>query len=267
MNCVVGHPRSGTTLLARMLNAAGTEVCRHEYLFHLSSMAVPVPTDYYAGRASADDVVRLLKHYECTPTPWVRIDSNWKLAWILPVFLSRYPDARVLHLTRDPRDNVRSCHNLEFYGERFDRPQFDRRRYWLSWMPEIRRDDWAALSPFERNCAFWAETHRLVQEALIGHPHTHRLRIEDVRDKDARCQVFEFFGVAKPPGGRDALSVLRPVNAKTRTKLRLRMRDGDTLPSFERWPEVRRARLEEICGTTARRLGYALDGHAWTPSS
>ena len=131
MDFVVGHPRSGTNLMAQLLNAGGARHCRHEYLVQLSSMCVPLPTDYYAGRASREAILRLLDHYEHSPTPWVTVDANWKLTWILPVLLERYPGARVLHLTRDPGDNVRSCFNLDFYGTLHERPEFAFRRFWL----------------------------------------------------------------------------------------------------------------------------------------
>ena len=245
-------------MLAQLLNAAGTQNCRHEYLCALSSMAVSIPTEYYAGSASESDVLHLLRHYDSTPTPWVRIDSNWKLTWILPVLLERYPEARILHLTRDPRTNVGSCHNLDFYGNWHTKPQFARRHFWMSWMPDIHRPDWPELSPFERNCAFWAETHRLALDALASHPHTHRLRVEDVRDKEARSQVLDFFAVDHPTGFREAVSVRRPANPKVPTKLRLRMHKRDRLTKYEQWPAARREALRELCGDTAGLLGYSL---------
>jgi hypothetical protein len=258
VNCVVGHPRSGTTLVARLLNAAGTENCRHEYLCDLSSMAVSMPTTYYAGSASASDVLLLLRHYDDSSTPWVRIDSNWKLTWILPVLLERYPDARILHLTRDPRTNIPSCHNLDFYGNLHMTPRFSQRQFWLSCMPDIHHPDWEDLPPFERNCAFWAETHRLALDALARHPHTHRLRLEDIVDRRARSQVLDFFGVDHPAGWKEALTVARPTNLKVRTKLRLRMYKDDRLPKYERWPSARRGTLRAFCGETADRLGYSI---------
>lgn len=147
MNCVIGHPRSGTALIAQILNAGGQQHCRHEYLAALSSLCVPVPTRYYAGEVGDDAVQRLLEHYDEPPTPWVSIDSNWKLTWMLCPFLDRFPEARVLHLTRDPRTNVQSCHNLDFYGDLHNRPEFRARAFWMKWMPAVRRHDWDTLSP------------------------------------------------------------------------------------------------------------------------
>jgi hypothetical protein len=246
VNCVIGHPRSGTKLLAHILNAAGTENCRHEYLVRLSSMCVPVPSEYYAGRASEEEVVRLLRHYEFTQWPWVRIDSNWKLTWILPVFLKQFPEARVLHLSRDPRTNVRSCHNLDFYGELHHRPEFRKRRYWLCWMPEIRRPDWAQMSPFERNCAFWTETHRLAFEGLTGHPNRLHVRLEDLHRRRSRTELFDFFDIARPTRVAGARSARMRVNDRSKLKAMLSLQKADTLPEHAQWPDALRHRLAEL---------------------
>lgn len=258
MNCVIGHPRSGTKLLSTILNAGGADICRHEYLFALSSMCVPVASEYYAGRATEDEVWRLLRHYDFTPWPWVKIDSNWKLTWILPVFLKKFPEARVLHLARDPRTNVPSCQNLDFYGDLCDRPEFIRRRYWLQWMPEIRRPDWDQLTPFERNCAFWTETHRLALESLSTHPYTHRVRLEDLHERRTRSQLFDFFDIRQPTWRQSARSVRKIINGRDNIKATLGRYKSDTLPAFAAWPASKQKTLADLCGETAALVGYAL---------
>jgi hypothetical protein len=257
MNCVVGHPRSGTALMAQILNAGGDQNCRHEYLAALSSLCVPVPTKYYAGQVGTDAVQRLLEHYDDPPTPWVAIDSNWKLTWILGPFLEKFPKARILHLTRDPRKNVASCHNLDFYGDLHQRPEFRARAFWMRWMPAVRRDDWDTLSPFERNCAFWTETHRLALQ-VQGHPHYRRVRFEDLHEMDVLRGLFDFFGLPRPDGLRLFRAARTRVNVKRPIKRLIMAHRNDILPPYDRWAPPARERLGALCGDVAATLGYPL---------
>ena len=256
MNFVVGHPRSGTQLVAQILDAGRAGHCRHEYLAQLSSMCVTVPTDFYAGRAAREAVLRLLEHYEHTPTPWVSVDSNWKLTWILPVALERYPDARVVHLTRDPAENVRSCFNLDFYGDLHETAAFRQRGFWLRAMPQIVRPDWAQLSRFERNCAFWTETHRLIGEALPAASRSRRVRLEDLHDDAVVRGLFAFFDLPLPGRIHRALAARRPVNRKVAIKRQVAQAGCEQLGEPAQWPDAYREPLRRLCGQTALELGY-----------
>lgn len=256
MNFVVGHPRSGTALVAQILNAGRAHHCRHEYLAHLSSMCVTLPTAYYAGAASPDAIHRLLDHYDHTPTPWVTVDSNWKLTWILPVLLERFPDARVVHLTRDPTQNVRSCYDLDFYGSLHERPEFQHRAFWLRSAPEIRRPDWAALSRFERNCAFWVETHCLIGTALTPAVRSRRIRLEDLHDDDVLRALFDFLGLPRPSWWHRTLSSRKPVNAKAATKANVARARGEEISDPSRWQPAHAEQIRRICAQSALRLGY-----------
>jgi hypothetical protein len=258
VNFVVGHPRSGTALVAQILNAGGASHCRHEYLVKLSSMCVTLPTDYYAGTASSEAVHRLLEHYEYSPTPWVTVDSNWKLAWILPVLLERYPESRVVHLTRHPSENVRSCYNLDFYGSSHERPAFARRGFWLSAMPHIRRPDWDELSQFERNCAFWAETHRLIGAALTPSVRSRKVRLEDLQADGVLCDLFDFLKLPRPRWVHRRISARRSTNLKVAIKRRLEQAGAEQLGDPAAWPARYREQLRSICGERALELGYRL---------
>jgi hypothetical protein len=117
MDFVVGHPRSGTMLVSRLLEAGQTNVSGHEVLYRLHNDLVWIASEYDAGRVDRHAVERLLSRYRDSDCPpGLRIDCNWKLTWILPVLLKAFPEARVVHLVRDPVDNIASCLALDYYG-------------------------------------------------------------------------------------------------------------------------------------------------------
>ena len=188
----------------------------------------------------------------------MRIDCNWKLTWILPVLLERFPDARVLHLLRDPRATVQSCCDLDYYGAvpvdaATDDEPTRRRNHWLRHMPRIRRDDWDSLSQYERNCAFWSETQRLALAAEgIGRRYL-RVRVEDLAGDDGAARVLEHFDLEPPPVERlQALRAAGRINAKTHEKEQVRRRGSATEVAVA----AREAAFERLCGDLTRSLGY-----------
>jgi Sulfotransferase family len=256
---VVGHPRSGTRFVCELLCAGEAGAAAHELLTTLEPRAVQACTDAYAGRVADDDVRAMVRAYRGQAP---RIDCNWKLTWILGPLLAEFPAARVLHLARDPRENVRSCVNLDYYGALVHdaRYQTDEvRNAWLLAMPDVRRADWSALDAFARNCAFWTETHRLAAEAERAGRYL-RVRLEDlVADDGAARTVCAFLGVAPP--GPDVLERVRAirVNTKDDEKREVAALKPDVLPpAFDAWPAARRHALRALCGETARNLGYDL---------
>lgn len=261
MHFIVGHPRSGTHLLSDLLNAAGPKIALHEAFVEHSpdESFIALATDYYEGRAGADRVRQALRSY---PLPAaVRIDANWKNTWILPVLLDVYPDARVLHLMRDPRRNVIACQNMGYYG-RLELPAgFASLERWLRAMPQVRRPDWNSLGMFGRNCAFWVETHRLIlaaRPALGGRYAT--VRLEDIDNPAIVAGIFEFFGLAQPPRQAIERVLASPSNTQARVKELVQTHQGDVLlPEFEQCPHDLQQELRRICGPMAGELGYRLD--------
>jgi hypothetical protein len=258
MDFVVGHPRSGTMFVSRLLDACRAGVSGHELLFPLSWDMVWIPSEFYAGRLDAEPVRRLLRHYRQRPAG-TRIDCNWKLAWILPVLLDQFPEARVCHLVRDPHENIRSCMNLDYYGRLWSQPAADlstrRRNYFLHWMPELRIDGWAGFDPFRRNCAFWTETHRLALAAPPPAPRYLRVSLEALLSDDAAVEgMARFFALEPPPPERLAELRATRINAKEDEKHQVAEARGQVLPPPAEWPPELHATVEEMCGSMARRL-------------
>jgi hypothetical protein len=260
MHFVVGHPRSGTHLLADLLNAGNSKPAMHEAFVELSpgESFIALATDNYEGRVGADAVKQAIGSYRVPAA--VSIDANWKNTWILPVLLDLYPDARILHLVRDPRRNVVACHNIGYYGRdelHLDAPDFHR---WLRAMPSIRRPDWDALSMFGRNCAFWAESHRLILEwrtVLAGR--YAMVRLEDIADPAATLAIFEFFRIEPPSPQAIGQVLARTSNPQAMVKERVKASQGGLLlPAFEQCDVELQGELRRMCAPTAEMLGYRL---------
>ena len=128
-------------------------------------------------------------------------------------------------------------------------------------MPIIKRPDWDSLGKFERNCAFWAETHRLAVTSLAarGSSNYLRVRIEDLTDADVLSSIFAFFDLPVPQ--RDDLQRFlesTSVNPKTEEKAEIDRQAIVQLKPSTEWDDLQRASFDRICGPDAVELGYPL---------
>jgi Sulfotransferase family len=248
---VLAHPRSGTELLARLLNAGGERVAGHEALIDLSGGLdfLAAASEHYAGRRSDEEIRRFFDRYRGAG---VAIDSNWKLAWVIGPLVANFPEAAFIHLVRDPRDTIRSCVELDYYGDtRFDD---EVENLWYRTLPEVRAPGWAAMDAFERNCAFWAESQRQILR-LEGRPRYRRVRLEDLASPPVLERLFAALGLPLPPGER--LEEVRRTrgNEKRAIKEMVARRHGPLGP-FAGWTRRQREIFANHCAELAARLGY-----------
>jgi hypothetical protein len=251
MDFVVGHPRSGTGLITRLLNASSL-IARHEYLVRQTQLGlIKRATEYYEGRCSAEEIRRLIIRY--AEINKVCIDCSWKNTWILPPLMDLFPQARILHLVRDPRNNVVSCHNLDYYGQ----PTSHR---WRGTLPLIRRPDWDQLGPFQRNCVFWAESHRLILDSARNGRKTQYflLRLEELARVDPVIGMYEFFELSPPPRELILRILSTKVNTKEREKMEILKSKSDVVPCFHFASAEVKHSVRDLCGPVATQLGYSL---------
>jgi hypothetical protein len=283
MNFVIGHPRGGTHFVSHLLGMAGPVVAIHEHLHSLTGFDIlALARAYYERAAGATAVREMVRMYRLRPQ--VPIDCNFLLAWILPAILEEHPDAKILHLVRDPRHSIRSCFNyLDCYGDFFE--QLETRARFIRWtvtsnkawlylvmreisrfMPDIRGvDDWATLDRFEKNCHFWTETHRLVLAHAAPRSGKYLcVRLEDLGSStDAMLAVLDFLEQRPPPLDRLRRLTSSPINshndalwtAITRIKHETA---SELLPEVQLWTEAMRQVSARISGDVARQLGYPM---------
>jgi hypothetical protein len=253
MDFVVGHPRSGTAFLSYVLAEAGGAASRHEYLIDATEgEIITAATEYYLGERSGESIQRLIRAYDSFPP--IQIDGCWKLSWVMPALLELYPQARILHLVRNPTDNVRTCHNLDYYGTLYSDTK------WRRSMPRVRTyPDWDSLSQFEKNCAFWTETHRLIRQALSPSSDRYLLvRFEELTQLAVVERALAFMGVAAPSRMRTEKVLATHVDTLYAVKKHLREAHKDALPAYPNWPQAHLQALRRHCGTMAEELGYRL---------
>lgn len=283
MDFVVGHPRGGTHFVSHLLGTNSSVLAIHEHLHSLTGFDIlALARRYYERGTGTSEIRKLVRMYRLRPQ--APIDCNFLLSWILPVVLEEYPEARVVHVVRDPRRNVASCYNvLDCYGDFWER--FETRSEFIKWtvtsnkvwlylvmreigrfMPTIRGvEGWEASSRFEKNCHFWAEANRLVLEHAAPRAGKYKLvRLEDLASStDDMLAVFDFLGLAPPSLERLRSLTSSRINTSNDALwtaiAKIKCDSGaETLPEAHLWPEPWRATLTQICGDVAQRLGYAI---------
>lgn len=165
---VVSTGRSGSTTIARALNQHPDVTCLHEphpALIRLSTLWAEGARDRDRLR---DDLGAI---YEAVVTPTrVYGESDQNLSLLLDPLLERFPEARVVWLIRDGRDVVASGMARGWYGGEVARGvlrgAWDEHRLHGHRLGDVPEAEWAAMTPFEKNCWYWAYINRTVRERL-----------------------------------------------------------------------------------------------------
>jgi len=106
MVIITGMPKSGTTAIARLLGAAtGQSVCSDPF-YRLSQMKVDFRDKLFANQLS---LKTLWRRYRRVFSGTIVKDPNFVL--LLPQIREMLPDAQIVFIIRDPRDNIRSILN------------------------------------------------------------------------------------------------------------------------------------------------------------
>ncbi len=229
---IFGIPRSGTTWLGGLIAGCDAEhlVCHeaHNDDFRMDIVAPfrPWEADAYVNGPRHQ---RLMEYREKKkPFAHGYGEVTPRLRYFSASILRRYPQARHVHLVRDPRHAVRSLIQFGYYpaegGRRHRRVAPDGGKW-----TQVQRASWA-----------WAFGHHRIRQTTREF-----FRLEDlIVDFGEIRRLAAALGItinrAKWEEAKD-----KPANTSEQT-----------FPAWEDWTQKDRDDLETMCGTEARHYGY-----------
>jgi hypothetical protein len=243
---VTGMGRSGTTLLARMLQQLDGITARHEAAgdrefwllsWYLSSADYGVP---YLTRVRRDIEREFRTAYF--------IDVNSYLQHAVPAIREVFQPERIFHLVRDPRAVIRSMYSRRSESR-------------LNVLPKSRLEieRWLDADKFTRICWNWTNTTR----QLLSQQ-TELLQFERLLSdyEYFRNHLLAPFGFCLPAEQWAVRARIRekptrpPLYRLIYATAKREPYVSDHLPPYEEWNEAQRTTFAEICGETMRRVGY-----------
>jgi hypothetical protein len=272
---VVGHPRGGTKFMSELLNAEGEHIAGHESLFVLTSRENCLEIfDYYMGMRTNSAVRRILQSFKIVPE--ILFECDPFIQYALPPIVEEFPEAKFIHMTRDPRAQIPAMYNMGSYaidihgrvaGDRSclipeykGYPMVARPSNVQALLPIIKNCNWDSLNRFEKNCVFWRESHRLCLEHLSSRKGKYLLmKLEDISSNDdAVAKVFDFFGLTMPP--IDVINRVRgiPANPRYIEKSITDQQLPDRLGEYSTWTEEQKATLKRLCSDISKQIGYEI---------
>lgn len=242
---VVSTGRSGSQTIARVLSQHPGVKCLHEP----RPQMIRLSTELAHGIKTAADVEEELRAIFCESSVFsgdrLHGESDQKYWNLIPVLARLLPGSKFVWLMRDGRDVVASTFERGWFSEQAaDRdPSGDICQRWEFYRLNgvasgaLSRDEWAGLTPFERNCWYWAYVNSGIERAIADLPAERSCMVRLEQLPERLEEIFRFLGV--PPA---SVNVERH-NANVRSAR-----------TWRAWSEVERHAFEKQCWSAMDRL-------------
>lgn len=267
--------RSGTMLLANLLNSEQDVTCVHEGKFRLGEESgdqiLPFLTlENRRGYEYPDSKTEIIASKRSTEllnglhdTHGFFGDVAYNNSVFVEALSGQFPDAKFLISIRDGRDFVRSATVLK--GEDLtpvgwgpaDKTYTALERYISLGRLQPRdgdpvKSEWTDLDCFEQNCWLWNETNKVIYEALENIPSDryHVIRLED----------FKADGLQTYENIRAFLELPGKVTDKTRNLLlspQINVKATKDLPHHSKWKDQMHDAFWKRCQPMMEKLNYA----------
>ncbi|MCL4269039.1 MAG: sulfotransferase domain-containing protein [Anaerolineales bacterium] len=249
---IVSTGRTGTIFLARLFSDLYPMVA--SYHERGNSRPIQILTNLYFSHLLPLRVLRsawkYLKGQEIAGCEKdFHIDANNFLYGLAALAPDLYPNLKVLHIVRDPRDYVTSQLNFS----RQKHTSFIGNYLVPFWQPnpflvgELPMTQAFNFSRFQKYCWVWDFKNRIISR-LEGYTLPYLcIRFEDLFEKDPETtfkQITDFIGL--PPVKDIRRRFSEPANSSKST----------FFPEWHNWSPRQAAQLDTLCGKQMRRYGY-----------
>ncbi len=173
------------------------------------------------------------------------VETSPQITFLAPVIRVAVPEARFIHIVRDPKAFVRSGMRRGWY---VNHPMDGTRLKPLNQSGDLKF--WRQWRPFEKICWLWKETNLWINRFMQSLPAEKKLFLhsEDMflNKKGDMLKFFDFLNSPKPPDKTIKKILSKKLNAQN---------SGD-FPKASNWTDEMHTRFYRITGESAKQFGY-----------
>jgi hypothetical protein len=249
---VLSTGRTGTETMAALLSLANNVVSLHEptpKLYGISRIAYEHFSDPFAQKMLAEvfNILRGELLSMSLDSGLGYVETSPQVTFLAPVIFAAYPNARFIHLVRDPREVVRSGMRRKWFDGHFS----DEYRI-TPVLKSPAATKWGSYNPFQKILWLWSETNQWISQFLITLPPQNKavFRSEDVFSGDPEIihKLFDFINSPVPSKEKITRLLRKKMNAQT----------SGTFPTSSNWTAEMQQDLKDIAGEAASEFGYSL---------
>lgn len=249
---ILSTGRTGTIFLARLFASLYPNVA--SYHERGNSRPVQIAANLHFShllpKSGVKAVWTLLKGNEIrTCEKEFHLDANNFMYGLASLYPELYPNLKVLHIVRDPRDYVTSQLNFS----RQKRTSFIGNYLVPFWQPnpflvgELPLSRALGFTRFEKYCWVWDFKNRVMSKLEDSTASYLRIRFEDLfntNPENTFRQITSFFGLAPVENFHEKFN--EPANTSKPT----------FFPEWRDWTYKQAAQLQSLCGKQMRQFGY-----------
>jgi len=260
VNFLISTGRTGTAFLAKFFRTFSPNIdSRHEPDPDLLKLGV----NFARGKVSFEKAVRTItksRQWICAnlnkQKKDIYIESNNRLFSLIPALWEVFPAARIIHITRDGRDIVRSTMNRDHYTPK-DGIYFRKnlRMQGIDFPGDPYREKWNTMTQFEKACWHWAKKDGILHNSIKNDPRAITIKFEDIFSKENNYpglwEMIEFMdlGISKN---------VFSSKCKDLMDQRFNINKNETFPRWTEWDSKQRRQFMDIAGEHMKLYGYDL---------